>query len=417
MHLLIVVALCIALPQSEAPRFGSESADRGLPRDPRAFAPYHEDPEHLLNRVFRATWLVDCAPAEVAAVLPREHGEESPFTAGWVHRKRAGTGADRRWFGGDGIQLPLESLAPERAVELARMLDEVGEAHAAMLARTPELAVLFQYDLLRVAQRLLDAGANPELLPKLLRAANAVALSSEQLAKLRGTILRLPLDEPSRSAVLGPAEAEGTKLREILRRSTRLFDAERTLLWSRVWLAHPEGPDALRALLPDPSRTDAKEGPTVPVGFEAVLVQGVVAFDREGRPHATSLVTDVRTQRLVHRGPLAPDDPTFTKDGIDFTVHQLQREALRRDDPATWFRRVDPDDQELFRDYGTLKHTTYRAQCSLCHRNTETPEPNLGGFPVLRPHAGARLAETGAERLRLAEEQAAKLLERLSAAR
>jgi hypothetical protein len=73
------------------------------------------------------------------------------------------------------------------------------------------------------------------------------------------------------------------------------------------------------------------------------------------------------------------------------------------------------DDQDLFRDYGTLKHTTYRAQCSLCHRNSDTPEPELGGFPVLRHHAGAAFALTGTERLRLAEQQVARLLADLPA--
>jgi hypothetical protein len=86
---------------------------------------------------------------------------------------------------------------------------------------------------------------------------------------------------------------------------------------------------------------------------------------------------------------------------------------VRSGAPAQRFRRVDADDQELFRDYGTLKHTTYRAQCALCHRNTDTPEPELGGFPILRPHARAEFALSGEERLRLAEAQAQRFFDAL----
>jgi hypothetical protein len=151
----------------------------------------------------------------------------------------------------------------------------------------------------------------------------------------------------------------------------------------------------------------------VPIGFRAVLVQGVVAMAQDGTPRATPVVVDVRTQVLQNRDPLAADNATFTRDGLDFGIWQLTREGLRRGDLAQTFRRVLPDDQDLFRDYGTSKHTTYRGQCALCHRVSDSPEPQLAGFPVLRPHVRAALATLGTERLRLAEEQAGKLFARL----
>lgn len=146
------------------------------------------------------------------------------------------------------------------------------------------------------------------------------------------------------------------------------------------------------------------------------MVQGIVAVDAEGRPYATPVVVEVRTQVLRNRAPRSAANATFTHDGIDFGILQLERQGIRSRDVSRYFRTVDPDDQDLFLDYGSQKHTTYRAQCALCHRNTDTPEPELGGFPVLRPHAAATFAVRGDERLRLAEEQVGKLLPRLTAA-
>ena len=387
-------------------RHGPDSPDRGLPRELVALAPYHADPEHVLNRIFRTAWLARLAPAEVAAVLPREGALE--WSEGWVHRKRAGKASDERWFGGDGRQLPREQFDAAGEAQLLADLAALDAQALAPLRERADLAVLFQHDLLRVALRLEDSGANPALIAAALRAAQAVALPAAELDKLTSTLSGVDLGVEV-SAALAPAEA--SPYREILRRSTRLFDAEHTLLWSRVWLAHPGGVEELAKLLP--AARGELGAPHVPLGTRAVLLQGIVALDANGRARATPLVVDVRTQALVNRAPLAADNPTFTRDGIDFEVRLLEREGVRSGAPAQRFRRVDADDQELFRDYGTLKHTTYRAQCALCHRNTDTPEPELGGFPILRPHARAEFALSGEERLRLAEAQAQRFFDAL----
>lgn len=420
---LCAVVTATLFAQDPPRRHPAGSPDQGLPANPAAFAPYHADPDHVLNRIFRTLYLVECAPAEVGAALPREHTDPAAFfRAGWVHGKRDGTDQDRRWFGGDGRQLPVEGFPPATAAALRSQLEALGSADRAALLDPPELAVLFQHDLLRLGQRLLDTNENPELLPALWRAAQLAALDPAERARLRNP---LPLaraagglpelaNEPWPAALGGNVDSP---FREVLRKSTRLFDAERTLLWSRLWLAHPDGPAALQALLPKAPAPGAKAAaPTVPIGFRAVLVQGIVAVGTDGLCYATPVVVDVRTQQLVNRDGLAADQSTFTRDGIHFGIWQLERERLRRGEPAA-FRAIAPDDQDLFRDYGTLKHTTYRAQCTLCHRNSDTPEPELGGFPVLRPHAGAAFAATGDERLRLAEQQAGRLVAEVREAR
>lgn len=407
--LLVLVGSLFAQDQR---RFGADSPHRGLPRDAEAFAPYHQDPAHATNRIFRALWLQRMAPAEVAA--PADNPPLADFRSGWVHQKRAGTADDTGWYGGDGRLLPLEGLAAADAKTLAALLGSLTPDSATVreLQATRALAVLFQHDLLRAAERLRDTGANAELLPALRQAALAVALPASALATVDDplrTLLASPDGATLRRELPKQLGGDDATFHEILRRSTRLFDAEKTLLWSRVFLSHPDGKDALQALLPPAGDAGKGKGPTAPLGLRAVLVQGLVAFDRDGAPHATPLVFDLRTQVLVDRAPLAGDNPTFTRDGIDFGIWQLEREGVRRGAPAAFFRRLEADDRDLFRDYGTAKLTTYRGQCSLCHRLSDTPEPNLGGFPVLRPHVQAKFATTGDERLRLAEEQAARL--------
>ncbi len=401
---------------AQDPRWhGPDGPARGLPRAPLAFAPYGDDVDHPWNRVFRRLWLQHMAPAEVGDALRPDQA----WRPGWVHGKRPGQDADTRWFGGDGRLLPLEGLDAAAAADLRPLLAAIARTGAAG-APGPELAVLFQHDLLRAAERLLDVGRNLDLVPALRHAAEAVALDADTLAALRDPV-RLALADPGQRVALGtalPAALGGSApgFREVERRSTRLFDAEKTLLWSRLFLAHPGGEAALAAMLPA-ARAAGDADPTVPIGFRAVLAQGIVAVDRDGVPRATPLVFEIRTQTLQNREPLSGDNPTWTHDGLDFGIWQLEREGLRRGVAGRVFRRIDPDDQDLFRDYGVARHTTYRGQCALCHRLSDTPEPELAGFPVLRRHAQARFAATGTERLRLAEQQAGRLLARLRAAR
>ena len=411
---LLVLGSSLAAQQ----RWLAGHARAGLVQEPLQASPYADDVDHVANRLFRRLWTATLAPAEVAQVVPGE--APLPFVEGWVHKKRKGTDKDRGTFGGDGRMLPLEGLDDDAAKALRADLLALDDKALAALQTNPALAVHLQNDLLRAAQRLLDVERNLDLVPLLRDTALRLGLAQQQLALLPDT-LRLALggDTPALPANELPQQLGGaaTGFREITRRSTRLFDAEHTLLWSRVFLRHPDGEAALATLLPKPGEKPAKgPGPTAPIGFRAVLVQGLVAIDAAGTPRATPLVVDVRTQTLQNREPLGDDNATFSHDGLDFGIWQLQREGLRRGAPQQFFRAVHADDLDLFRDYGTAKLTTYRGQCSLCHRVSDSPEPELAGFPVLRAHVQAAFAVTGDERLRLAEEQVGKLLTKLRAA-
>ncbi|MEM6671907.1 MAG: hypothetical protein AAF726_03635 [Planctomycetota bacterium] len=390
---LLLLALPVAFAAglaSDSGREGPASLDRGLPREGADWRPYHRERDHPLNLVARRILLVETVPAKVGADLPREPLTSDPLPADWMLRWRDGAPPDRRLFGGDGRQLPREGFDEDESRALRNELAAITDEDASELKTDAILAVLFQHDLLRMAVRLVDSERNPELISLLMEASQRVALPRELLVALE------PL---SYGDALAPREGEW---KEVLRRSTRLFDASRTLLWSRAYLSHPDGAESLLRSI-ESSGDDVE----VPVGMRALLEQGIVAIDSDGEPCATSLVVDVRAQVLANRDPRGADNATTSRDGVDFSILHLERESVRRRDDAgvRVFRDVDDEDQDLFRDYGTLKHTTYRAQCALCHRITRHPEPQLGGFPILRPSARPRFAETGAERMRLAEDQ------------
>lgn len=378
-------------------RFPLEAPFPGLPRPEARWAPYHANSEHVLNRIFQRTFLNVVTPEVVGGALPSERDGESDLAEGWMLAWRDGELRDSHLFGGDGRQLPRDGFTESEATELAADLQRVSEADVSALLEIPALAVHFQHDLLRLAQRLLDTGNNTALVPALFGLARRVALPREVLEGLHDP---LQSDAPASSAV-EVYQKRGSELREVLRRSTRLFDAARTLLWSRLYLRHPESLEQTELLI---SSAAGGAEVVVPIGTQALLVQGIVALDVSGEPVATPLVADLRLQTLMNRSGLAAANPTSSRDGVDFVMLQVEREGLRRADLAA-YRIVHDDEHDLFRDYGTLKHTTYRAQCALCHRTTRTPEPHLGGFPVLRASAQPQVATSGTERLRLAEDQ------------
>ena len=386
--------------------------DQGLPRPEFVPAPYHEDPNHALNRVFRASFLSTVAPAEVGLALPREHGDPAEFfRKPWYFAVRPGTPADRKLFGGDVRLLSREGFPPDEAPSFARALAEVDGEAALTLKKRPELAALFQHDLMRLAQRLMETGRNPELLRPIGSAVNRVALTPAQLSQLPSTY-DLGLKNGSLDSAL-PQDllrvdppGNGTYL-ELLRNSTRVFEASRTLAWSRVFISWPSAREGLMGFL----SAHGKDGNVeVPTGTISVLVQGVVAVDDRGRPHATSLAFDVRVKWLANRDPMSGQNRTTSRDGIQIRAYELRRASLRQGAHNRLFRLLHDDDQALFRDYGTLKHTTLAAQCTLCHRLHGVSDAYLGGFITLGPSARPRPATTGSERLRLAEREASQFL-------
>jgi hypothetical protein len=85
--------------------------DQGLPRPEFVPTPYHDDPDHVLNRVFRASFLATVAPAEVGLALPREHGDPAEF-----FRKPQNRTPSRKGF---TLHFPIEPHNPRRSSQIA----------------------------------------------------------------------------------------------------------------------------------------------------------------------------------------------------------------------------------------------------------------------------------------------------------
>ena len=386
--------------------------DQGLPQPDFVLAPYHEDPNHALNRVFRASFFVVTAPAEVGLALPREHRDPAEFfKKPWYFAIRPGTPDDRKLFGGDTRLLSREGFAPDEAKAFTQALAEVDGDVMRALKRRPELAVLFQHDLLRVAERLMDTRQNLELLKPITAAITRVALTSNQISQLPSTyelglkFRSLDFNLPVNLLQVQPPVGESYV--ELLRSSTSVFDASHTLSWSRVFVAWPTSRAGLISFLSTHSKGGSGE---VPVGTTSVLVQGAVAVDDQGRPHATPLAFDVRVKWLANRDPMSVQNRTTTRDGIQIRAYELRRTSLQRGAHDHLFRALHDDDQALFRDYGALKHTTLAAQCAVCHRLHGVSDAYLGGFITLGLSAKPRPAATGLERLRLAELESSRFL-------
>jgi hypothetical protein len=389
--------------------------DQGLPHPDFVLTPYHEDPKHVLNRVFQTSFLVTTAPAEVGLALPREHRDPADFfRKPWYFAVRPGTPADQKLFGGDTRHLSRDGFASGEAASFLQALAAVDGEEVRIVKSRPELAVMFQHDLLRIAERLMETGRNPDLLKPIVAAIRRVALSSDQLSNLPSTYA-LGLASKSINSDIPPdllrvePPTQGRTV-ELLRNSTSIFNASHTLAWSRVFVAWPTSRKDLIDFLSGRLKADRSE---VPVGTTSVLVQGVVAVDDRGRPHATPIAFDVRVKWLANRDPMSVENRTTTRDGIQIQAYELRRMSLRQGDHGRLFRALHDDDQAMFRDYGALKHTTLAAQCAVCHRLHDVSDANLGGFITLDPSAEARPATTGLERLQLAEREVSQFLTKL----
>jgi hypothetical protein len=390
----------------------ADGPHRGLPSPEAAWRPYDQDLAHPANRIFASTFLVELVPAEVGAALPAEAENATAHGADARHfGKRPGEERDRRLFGGDALQLPRESFSEAESKALLAALEELRGEPLAALRTSTFACVWLQNDILRLARRLLDTDANPELLAPLLDAARRLAFPRAQLLDSG-----LATFSTKDLAAIEPG-IDPEKIVEVERRSTRLFDAERSLLWSRVFFHWP-GNDG-RDFAAELAAIAKGEAPKVPTDARAILVQGIVALDDRGAPCATPLAIDVRLQQFVGAADPAAAKATTTHDGVDFRMFWLSRETLRTKGGAVTlrdFREVGDEDQVLFRDYGTLKHTTVGAQCTLCHRVSGTPEPELAGFPLLRKTAQPRVASSPTARLELAEREFVKFLAALASA-
>ncbi len=127
-------------------------------------------------------------PAELGLALPREQKEPAEFFPQPRHfAVRPGTLADQRLFKGDSRILSREGFTSGEAAAFAQALAEVTGDVVRSLKNRPELFVLFQHDLLRVAERLMASGRNPKLLKPISAVEKRLVLISGQIFQLPST--------------------------------------------------------------------------------------------------------------------------------------------------------------------------------------------------------------------------------------
>ena len=377
---------------------------------------YHPDPGYWLNQLHAALFIADRVPAEVAGALPEEQKaagltSDQFYKVGWYFKKRPGTDADRRVFGGDGRVSPVEDFTGDRGQRLRELLAKLATADQVVTEpalKDPLARLMLQYDLLHVWTRLDKPGADPQTLAVVAKAVRVVALPADTLRALPSG-----LDKLARLGTAGPPDRTTPYLSsglidktndsgwvEVDRDSTStLFHAKNSLRVSRVYLNAGSREKTLAAITAGPA---AK----LDIGTETAFLFEMIGLDPDLKPVPTAVVDEVRVRRLTGPVKLAPDNPTASKDGWDQWVYFRAR-------PGTEFRFVPDDTQSLFLEYGTAKHSTFAAQCALCHRATNAGGQTPLGVRTLAKHANPRESNDPTRLPKIAAEQLGPIAARL----
>jgi hypothetical protein len=434
--LLLPALACLPFVARDEPLHPVGHDREGLPRSEEPLRVYDAEPSHPLNRLHALLYIAERRPDEVGASLPAERRraglDDAAFFQGkWYFgmRKGAEVGAgDLAVFGGDVRVSPVEDLGGNRGARLRELLE--GLATREQVAAVPELAnplarLLLQWDLLFVWWRVEQSGAaEPATLVAMARAIRALAQDREVLAGLE------PGVDALRAAVRGTATdrgrpyfpaglmAEDSAWREVARDEKALFHATRSLRAARIFVRGRDATETERWITEAGAATDAASMPDLGPGAEAALVMSLVGLDENLEPCATPVVDELRIRAITGPAELRPDNGS-SRDGLSHWIF-LRSRAQSLLGGAQPFRFVPDTAQSLFLEYGTAKHTTYFAQCALCHRLTNTGGQDPAGVKALGRYAQPRLETEPGARLRLAERQfapiAAKLRERLAAA-
>lgn len=399
----------------------------GLPVAVDRESAYSSDPQALPNRLHRLLFIDAVVPEEIASALPAERRQEGTadaefFRKGWYFRKRKGEGAaaDSHLFGGDVRISPVLRPDEARTRGLLAVLQECAtreQVEASADLREPMTRLLLQWDLLTLWwrwERLEQV--DPRLLTALCRSADALALprstlegldsGAASLGKLAGTN---PTTDRSQPFIpTGWIDAAGRfAWPELNRKSTKLFHAENQFRASRVFVDLPE-PQLAPILAGGKVEAAAAQQPVT-----STLVLTLMAVSREGEVVATPVIDEVR----IRRSAAGEEAPSSSRDGSSHWIFFRTRRAEATSSPAGPFRFVPDTAQSLFLEYGSAKHTTYFAQCALCHRLKDAGGQTPWAIRSLAAHVGPRLVATPYERLRQAEGELAEFQSRFRARR
>ena len=412
----------------------------GLPTGPAPLRVYANDSAHPLNRLHALLFLAERQPSEIGGSLPSERardaqGDAEFFQGKWYFRNRSKgdiAADDARLFGGDVRVSPVEDLRGARGIALCELLasfDTREEVEKVPELRAPLARVLLQWDLLsvwwRIEREAADGGelaSDEATLKALASAIRALALPSARLRELGSGAQALQptgdgTDRKQPYVPTGLLDGERGAWREIARDEKELFHARNSLRTARVFVRAADGAATEELVRKSAAATDEASTPKLEVGTEAALVLSLVVLDETLTPFATSVIDEVRVRRVTGPAELRPDNGS-SRDGWSHWIFHLSRSGALLGEGER-FRFVPDTAQSLFLEYGTPKHTTYFAQCALCHRRTNSGGQDPDGIRALGRYGHPALETDAQARLRIAAEQfepiAAALRSRLAA--
>jgi cytochrome c peroxidase len=403
----------------------------GLPVDPTARAVYDSDSQHPLNQLHAILFVRELIPAEIQSQLPTERrtdqrSDRDYFQKGWYFEKRSGKESDRAVFGGDVRISPVKAFTEVERTKLLNLLKQIStrpQVDGMAALRLPMARLLVQWDILSVWWALeREKSKDIELL-------EAMAKSTVALSQHRSVLLALPsgLEDLHKTFSVGdvrdrsnaflpqdfPPVANDLNSRwvELGRKSSVLFQADRTLRASKVYIQASNRETVVQALSTLSDKSKRIEDVELPDGTMTGLVQTIVAIDDQLNPVVTPVVDEVRVRVASRPFELSSDNASSSRDGSSHWIYFRTRAGSIRDD-APDFRFVSDADQSLFLEYGTLKHATFAAQCALCHRLTSDGGQVPAGIRTLSKHTQAHIAAPN-ERVELAEKECEKIAIRL----
>jgi len=427
----VTAGVLAATAAGEPERWPAGHDYEGLPAGTGPIAVYAADAAHPLNRLHALLFFATRTPTEIGATLPAERrragsGDKEFYRGKWafLNRRGAEIAADRdtRRFGGDVRTSPAELWTEGEAAEARAILATLATPEAAAkLVPGPLARLSLQWDLLQVWWRFERSGRTDDAtLAAMARAIRALGQERAVFAALPSGIEALEAatrvasrDRREPRATRGLLGGADSPWVEMDRAPAALFSAQRSLVSARVFVKSTDRATVEALVAQVPLRAAAGKLVEVPRETETVLLLAMMGVTGGLEPVATPVASELRVRMAVAADVLDPAGDTSTRDGWNQWVWLFSREAALAGAGDGPLRFVRDTSQSLFLEYGSPKHTTYYAQCALCHRATNAGNQTPSGVNVLGLNSKPAVLADPTKRWRDAEAQMAPVIAKL----
>ncbi len=433
--LLVGGALCVSIglgacysdpgkgEDASQDRFDAAHPDAGLPANSQPLRVYSDLQEHPLNQLHHLLFVSEVQPAEINGALPRELLAGTDASKPWYFRRRVGNEGDRKLFGGDVRVSPIVNWESTQSLELERLYAHLRDGQE--IGRlAPISRQLLQWDLLAVWWRLEQKEHIPQ--GDLWRLADLIRVATQSEAEIRSLPSGWDQAQKQFLKATDPTPHEGVPSEyfssedildsqgnwtEISRRSTQLFVATQSLRNSRVFIKTDLDRN-LQSWMESHKDSQARQDKRAEERIETAMVLSLIGITPDLKPIASPVIDEIRFRTVFGSKEFIDPSLSTTQDGSSIWVYFIDRQGtLNEGSPV--YRNVPMTSQAIFLEYGTAKHATYAAQCSLCHRLTNAGNQTIAGVRALSISSGAAVEEDPAYRGRLAEAQMGVVVKRL----